>query len=388
MYKFRDLLQKDTDNYATLAEHIVNAECYCLINGMPTAFRPPLYPLLLAPWAMGGPPSIAGIVILHLILAALTVIGVYILGLMWCDQRGAIAASIWTALDPLLIYQSPQIMTETLAAALAVVALLTLARLHAAPSFRAAMIAGVALGFTVLCRPTFLVWVPLVAIGTLTMSVPIKKRVQFAALVIAFCCLTLLPWVVRNWLVLRHPVIATTHGGYTLWLANNDSYYNYLEHEDQRVPWEGSVLNERQLAIFRDSNFDEVIADRRYQHLALETIHRRPAMFAYSCFRRVANLWDPLAAPRSPRESLMLTVLRIASAVWYLLLYLAAIAGVLRLRHRLLTAPWCWVLSLLLAFTIVHTFYWTDIRMRAPLIPAIALIASLAWKKGFNPVLR
>ncbi len=30
----------------------------------------------------------------------------------------------------------------------------------------------------------------------------------------------------------------------------------------------------------------------------------------------------------------------------------------------------------ILGLTIVHAFYWSDLRMRAPIVPAIALIAS------------
>ena len=35
----------------------------------------------------------------------------------------------------------------------------------------------------------------------------------------------LAPWAVRNALVLGEPVWTTTHGGYTLALANNEVYY-------------------------------------------------------------------------------------------------------------------------------------------------------------------
>jgi len=32
--------------------------------------------------------------------------------------------------------------------------------------------------------------------------------------------------------------------------------------------------------------------------------------------------------------------------------------------------------SLILSLTAVHAFYWSDMRMRAPLVPAIALLAA------------
>jgi hypothetical protein len=35
-----------------------------------------------------------------------------------------------------------------------------------------------------------------------------------------------------------------------------------------------------------------------------------------------------------------------------------------------------WGILLALVFTAVHTFYWTNIRMRAPLMPAVAIAAA------------
>jgi cytochrome bd-type quinol oxidase subunit 2 len=87
-------------------------------------------------------------------------------------------------------------------------------------------------------------------------------------------------------------------------------------------------------------------------------------------------LWHPLPAPRKAQESWFESALRIATAAWYLIIYGAVIVGLAQLRGKLLAVPWWWAFSLLLAFTLVHTFYWTDIRMRAPLMPVLALIAA------------
>ena len=38
---------------------------------------------------------------------------------------------------------------------------------------------------------------------------------------------------------------------------------------------------------------------------------------------------------------------------------------------------WLWGLLLVLAVTAVHAFYWTNLRMRAPLMPVVALAAAL-----------
>jgi hypothetical protein len=59
-----------------------------------------------------------------------------------------------------------------------------------------------------------------------------------------------------------------------------------------------------------------------------------------------------------------------------LAVYALAAVGVWKLRWKLVRPPWLYGLLLCLAFTAVHTFYWTNLRMRAPLMPFVALVAA------------
>ena len=91
-------------------------------NGRPTAYRPPLYPLVLAPLvAVLGDASCAwGVAVLHLALGAATV-----LLTAWPRRAGGSrpARSCWRRrswrVDPVLVAQGRMVMTETLAALLA-----------------------------------------------------------------------------------------------------------------------------------------------------------------------------------------------------------------------------------------------------------------------------
>jgi hypothetical protein len=56
--------------------------------------------------------------------------------------------------------------------------------------------------------------------------------------------------------------------------------------------------------------------------------------------------------------------------------YVLLIAGVWRWRWDLLRPPLLWGILLVVAFMGVHTFYWTNLRMRAPLIPVLSLLAA------------
>ena len=49
----------------------------------------------------------------------------------------------------------------------------------------------------------------------------------------------LLPWILRNLSVFGEPIFTTTHGGYTLALANNPVYYRQVLHGPQGHVWSG-----------------------------------------------------------------------------------------------------------------------------------------------------
>ena len=73
---------------------------------------------------------------------------------------------------------------------------------------------------------TFLVTEALIGAALVAKPGGLKERLQRGALLVLSLVLVLSPWMVRNTLVLGEPVWTTTHGGYTLALANNPVYYD------------------------------------------------------------------------------------------------------------------------------------------------------------------
>lgn len=68
--------------------------------------------------------------------------------------------------------------------------------------------------------------------------------------------------------------------------------------------------------------------------------------------------------------------MRYAVGLWYLLeLPLAGLGLAVWIRRRG-QAGWLWWFLLALSFTAVHAVYWTDMRMRAPLMPGVAVAAA------------
>ena len=121
---------------------------------------------------------------------------------------------------------------------------------------------------------------------------------------------------------------------------------------------------------------DELKADDRAYELAFENIRREPAMFAYSCLVRVGRLWSVVPHQLSEDEQPARRLGRYAVGIWYAAELSMAAFGAWLVGRRWRQSPWLWCLLLAFTFTSVHAFFWTDMRMRAPLVGAIALAAA------------
>jgi hypothetical protein len=102
---------------------------------------------------------------------------------------------------------------------------------------------------------------------------------------------------------------------------------------------------------------------------ALRVIGARPGDFLRASLARLGRFWG-----LAPAGAVYPRWLRVATALWTAPLWAALVLGLAS------PAAWRWpratAPAMLLALSLVHSFYWTDLRMRAPAVPAIALIAA------------
>ncbi len=332
-----------------------------------------MYPFLLAclEWIPWGTAEYR-IGLLHIVLGVATVWATWRLGKQWgLPPAAALVAAGLVTVDPLLLGQSLQTMTETLATFLATIAMLAITRAGRDPAIRWTLLAGVLLGLSILCRPTFLAWSVLV-VALLPIFATGPRRWLRTAMLVAASALTLTPWVVRNEISLGRPIVTTTHGGFTLLLANNPDFYEYLRSGKWGSVWDGKAVYRE----VRPYNVAELEHDRQNYRQAFKNIRAEPGMFAWSCLVRLGRLWNVLPHQTSEIESTTWRGLRYAVAIWYAFVFALAAIGAWFLRGKLFTAPWLWGTLLVLSITLVHAFYWTDMRMRAPLTAVIALAAA------------
>jgi len=406
LWQYRETLTRDDDNYGEIATNLRQQSVFGLGQNLatPTAFRPPLYPILLAGSMIGDKISPLQIGTLHLLLGLLTILLVYQLAQQYGLPRGAPLAALLVAVDPILLFQSTRIMTETLATLLAVAVLYSLSHLNQKRRWTNALISGSVLGLSILCRPTFLIWLLLCLLALIILEPNWRQRLRLASALLAGAVLVVAPWTIRNMIQFRRPIALTTHGGYTLLLGNNPVFYEHL----QQQPW-GSVWQPAEVDRFKqglnkmDPDGDptkdywkistttepassrsttEYERDRFAYRVARHQMSQQPGLFVVASLVKLGRLWSPLPHQVDPTESTKGRWIRYLIASWYSASYLLALISLYRLRGAILERPWLWGLLLVITLTAVHTLFWSNIRMRAPLVPWIALLVAVSCSGG------
>lgn len=386
-----DHMHDDRDAYLAIARGLAEGRGYCVPGSdKPTAYRPPLYPVLIAPVSGNGRFDRLARLGLHVVMAGLTAFAIWRAGchLGLATVPRVIAAGLM-AIDPLLMLYANFPMTETLCTLLG--AWLLERCVDPRHDGQRSALTGFVFGLSILSRPTFLAsgvllaawaiwsrWAPNVA--------PAGERtapLRCWGIAAAGALLTVSPWMLRNWLVLGTPLLTTTHGGYTLLLGNNPDFYAQVVAHSWSTVWEGegqqqwaSGINE---TMDRLGLGDELARDRWMSWQALQTMAAHPSLCLKASLTRIVQFWQIVPggdmARRAPRWTLAFV------AVFYLSYWIGAVRGavaVLRLRLK----GWGPVLLIPLSFMLVHSIYWSNMRMRAPVMPAVALAAAVGIGDG------
>lgn len=387
IWKF-DSLSADPDKYGVIAGNLLDGQGFCTEMDRPTAFRPPLYPFLIAACGLlGGTALVAAI---HVLLGTATV------GMTWgvaqrlgLSSRVCLAAAGLVAVDPLLLLYSTHLMTETLFTFLVTGLLLSL---HGEESKRHSVIGGCWFGFAALCRPT--IWAFAFLSGACVATVTLKRRLagqtgsadhrrHLSCVFALTAVLVVSPWVLRNLFVFGQPTFMTTHGGYTLLLGNNPVFYNEVVAGGGQSVWSGDSLRDWQLSLEEQLqtnplSLSEHERSHRLHNMAVDWIRKNPGSFLECVWLRVRRLWSP--GPENSQgipETILVTVRR-----YYQVTYLLVLAGLIRHRNKWRNV---WVLLAFLAsLTLLHSVYWANARMRAPAIPIVSILA-VAVFSTMNP---
>ena len=337
---------------------------------IPTAERPPLYPVALAGLAELGLTSsdvqrllgtlTGGVTILLLGLVARRLAG---------DRAGLLAAGI-AAAYPVLVAADGALMTESLFGALAAGMLLAALRLADAPGPGRAAVLGVVAGVAALARSEALLLLPLVLL-------PLLRRpggLRAAAVAVVAFAVVLMPWTVRNWSTFDRPVLVATEGGETLRGANCESAY----HGENLGSWQASCLDFHAFpGVNEAEEFDREGHDGvRY---ALDHIGRVP-LVAVARLARTWGVWPFFQVPEGRRD----WVMHVGAVVFFLLLPLAG-WGALALRRRGVGAALWIVLTPVVSVTVTTLLSYGTLRFRHSVELVLVVLAAVGidalWRR-------
>ena len=459
-------LHLDPDAYLGIAEKLANGQGFSSPEtGQPTAYRPPLYPLLLTP--VSRPDQVGARAGLHLTLAMITFLVVWQTGRQLQLSRWQICVAIlFLTCDPLALRYLALPMTETLCTCLTAVLLMLLTAgpcgvrsptciplaspgfqfsKLGVPSLVTGLITGAVFGLVVLSRPTFWIFGLMFALfwglrqGRLASSRDsssgnsselgkIFPVLQVAGAAMGICVMVV-PWVIRNAVVMHSPILMTTHGGYTLLLGNNAAFYREVVQQPWGTIWDGSHgagqagwLQQTLEEAAQAGVSGEIQLDRWMSHRAQQAIASHPRTFLRACFLKFLWFWN--IGPQGPEADNFSPVVLWGVRVFYILFWSLAVIGFMRVFRRIpeweralssgrdahgirgsknsgirvrmgrmtggifhqfcpkdpLAWKWRILLILIVSLNAAHLVYWSDARMRAPLLPALALLAAAAFR--------
>jgi hypothetical protein len=321
-----------------------------------TAWRPPLWPLVLAGMMNVTNYDLSEMLYLRFALDSLTLVLFYLL-LLKLDLRPAsrVVALLLFALHPAWLIYSGTFFSEPMTLLVHVAfALAVLSLLGDRQSPARLCVAGVLAGLIVLEHPFYLLF-PVITLALVYQAKLVKLR--GALLVFALMCATATPWVLRNMLLFHtaKPVL-TTSAGINLAKGWNQAFLDVYRDTTADVALSENVIGAEDIKI---SAKGEEEKSEAYAGLALKFAETNWRLIPAIVARKLVGAIDPF--PETERDGLLETgraAFQIISFLPLLFVVLSPRAGRLRLL----------AVAMLSAYLLMSIATMGTIRYRFPLI--------------------
>ncbi|HEY8490452.1 MAG TPA: glycosyltransferase family 39 protein [Dehalococcoidia bacterium] len=364
--------------YDERAQRLAAGLGYTLADGEPTAYFPPGYPLFLAAVYRVLGHHLTAVELIQAALGTASVALLYGLARQAFGARAGLAAAALLAVAPGQILYVSQLHTEVLFTFLALLAVwLTAAggRREGRPGWLALVAAGAVAGLAALVRGQGLLILPAAGAYLLALRLPWRRWAPRMALTVLAATAVLLPWWVRNAVVLDAFVPLSTNGGVDLWIGNHPGAPGHFWLPDPAVFPQDAPTAEREL------RWDAIGRREALGYMAAHPLATARAAVAklYYVFSEDSSVETAETWGRSPfLGTLERGVLSsAASGFLYAVLALAALGAPLwwaaadrPLRLLLLAVPLLWLLTYALVFG--------DPRFNYPLVPFLCALAAPA----------
>ena len=369
----------DVHQYVTLATNLRLGDGFTYAH-TPTAFRPPLYPLLLAGFMWLS--TTHWLALLHAVQFLTSLATTWVcakLATRWFGpESGAIALAI-ALLMPTQLYFTGETLTERTVSLLGILLLMYLDRAVQCGGSRNWILLGLVAGAAALERfnaAALVLVAAAVAVGW-PVRVPERPRLRPLALVCATCAIVIAPWLARTFTAFHGRALYSTHVGFGAVEGILSPTGRAQEGETQKIDkalgWGNWSVETNSPA--RPELRDEVALNSQAWNVAADLWRNAGWSLALIAAEKLAAFW--LSTDQMfhlSMFSLRNRVLRRAGVTAYLVVLMLALVGWFQLRTR---NPKIAHLLLLYAIvlTALHLPLTMNTRLRSPLFDP--LLASL-----------
>ncbi len=320
------------------------------------ATHPPLYTAFLAAImkVLGSSNPLPILLIQCLIGAAVSPL-TRRLGTGLVSDKAARISALWVALDPGLIFFTPQLGTETLFITMTMLFFLGLFKEITKPLSFKTVVLGLWGGLCVLCRSVLGGYPAFLFLALWRVRGFAKAFLFCAVLGIGWLAPSIL-WSVRNYRVYGRVVPFGAQMGYTLYEG-----FSLDREEVRRRPF---TMGEE---IVRLKLVDPIDRGNYFAHKTMEFVKANPGESLKIVLGKAVLFWRPF--PYDPHTWWQ----RGALGIYFTFLFALALVGV-KLHWR--EVAWAPVWALFAYLTVLHSVFFTSLRYRVPLEPFLCLLAA------------
>jgi 4-amino-4-deoxy-L-arabinose transferase-like glycosyltransferase len=326
------------------------------VGGPPTAFRVPLYPILLAGLTLGHQ-AFWPIAIAQSLIGAGTAICAALLACRLfhgpAANRASILAAAITALYPYYIIHDTALQETSFYTLLTIATVLVLQQAAREGKLAIGALAGLVLGLDVLTRPTIAPFAALAVVWLLW-----RRRALAGVACVLLLAATVSPWVLRNAVEVGEPTLST-ETGIEFWAGNSGFLFTHFPQESSDVSKSEATnsltaQDHAELDRIADS---EAATDHWYMRKGLDYIRSHPRQTIVDGFHKIAVGFGWLPAPHRG------LAMDLVQAFSYGPIMLLGLWGMW--RHRAHWREDSLIYLLFLTFMLVTAIFWAQTSHRA-----------------------
>ena len=334
----------DEFEYFKMAQNFISGKGLIVDENL-KSFRPPLYPFIISIFYYLNF-DLLGIRIFQVLISTFSIYIIYLIGKETFNEKVALVSSFICVFYPYFIFYNGFLLTETVFIFLTLLSILYLINCvekNGKMSFKT----GIFIGLAGLTRPTFQLYLPIGILHIFFLSGKLNIKLKKILFILFGFCLTLSPWIIRNYIIFHKFIPGTTMGGWVFWEGNN--------------PYSDggpcSYFPKKILEI------EEIERDRLLYKMTLNVIKKNPERFIWLLKNKFKRFWN--IVPNAPEFETKILYRIISVFSFGIMMPFFIIGFLVSLKNRKSN----FFHSLIILFTIFHMIFLASIRYRVFLEP-------------------